>query len=76
MQTRMSARLPVKGSLTFVDSRGTPQIKGIDVGQELEFRSHIEGATEASAIWTFGGRSPTRSTPSSASTGRSRSTRC
>jgi len=54
LRTRMSARLPVKGSLTFVDSRGTPQIKGIDVGQELEFRSHIEGATEAAAIWTFG----------------------
>ncbi len=58
MQTRMSARLPVKGSLTFVDSRGTPTIKGIDVGQELEFRSHIEGATEAAAIWTFGGAVP------------------
>ena len=55
MRTRMSARLPVKGSLTFLDSRGTPQIKGIDVGQELEFRSHIEGATEAAAMWTFGG---------------------
>lgn len=58
MRTRMSARLPVKGSLTFLDSRGTPQIKGIDVGQELEFRSHIEGATEASATWTFGNSIP------------------
>ncbi len=58
LRTRMSARLPVKGSLTFMDSRGTPQIKGIDVGQELEFRSHIEGATEAAAIWTFGGAVP------------------
>ena len=54
MRTRMSARLPIKGSLTFLDSRGTPQIKGVDVGQELEYRSHIEGATEASATWTFG----------------------
>lgn len=58
MRTRMSARLPVKGSLTFLDSRGTPQIKGIDVGQEQEFRSHIEGATEASATWTFGNSIP------------------
>ncbi len=39
----MSARVPVKGSLTFIDSRGNPNIKGIDVGQELEYRSHIEG---------------------------------
>ncbi|HEV3164629.1 MAG TPA: hypothetical protein VGZ22_11425, partial [Isosphaeraceae bacterium] len=58
LRTRMSARLPVKGSLTFIDSRGTPQIKGIDVGQELEFRSHIEGATPAMAIWQFGSRVP------------------
>ena len=58
MLTRMSARLPLKGSLTFVDSRGTPQIKGIDVGQELEYRSHIEGGTEAAAIWTYGAAVP------------------
>ena len=54
LRTRMSARVPVKGSLTFIDSRGTPQIKGIDVGQELEFRSHIEGGTPAAAIWQYG----------------------
>ena len=54
LRTRMSAREPVKGSLTFIDSKGTPQIKGIDVGQELEYRSHIEGATPSMAIWTFG----------------------
>ncbi len=54
LRTRMSARLPVKGSLTFFDSRGTRSIKGIDVGQELEFRSHIEGATPAAAIWDYG----------------------
>ncbi len=54
LQTRMSARVPVKGALTFIDSRGTPQIKGVDVGQELEFRSHIEGGTPAAAIWHYG----------------------
>ena len=58
LRTRMSARLPVKGSLTFVDSKGTARIKGIDVGQELEYRSHIEGATEASAVWTYGASVP------------------
>ena len=72
----MSARLPVKGRLTFFDSRGTPQIKGIDVGQELEFRSHIEGATEAAAIWTYRrlGFRPAM-TPSSGSTAGFRSSR-
>jgi hypothetical protein len=54
LRTRMSARVPVKGSLTFIDSRGTPTLKGIDVGQELEFRSHIEGGTPSAAIWRYG----------------------
>ena len=54
LRTRMSARVPVKGALTFIDSRGTPQARGIDVGQELEFRSHIEGGTPAAAIWHYG----------------------
>ncbi len=58
LRTRMSARDPIKGSLAFIDSRGAPQIKGIDVGQDLsediEPRSHIEGATPATAIWSYG----------------------
>ena len=54
LRNRMSARQPIKGSLTFIDSRGTPQITGIDVGQELELRSHIEGGTPATAIWNYG----------------------
>lgn len=51
---RMSARVPVKGSLVFRDSKGTPQIKGIDVGQELEYRTHVEGATPSKGIWRYG----------------------
>jgi hypothetical protein len=54
LRTRMSARVPVKGALRFIDSRGTPQVRGIDVGQELEFRSHIEGGTPSAAIWQYG----------------------
>jgi hypothetical protein len=54
LRSRMSARVPVKGSLTFIDSRGTPKPRGIDVGQELEFRSHIEGGTPSAAIWHYG----------------------
>ena len=54
LTARMSARVPVKGSLLFRDSRGTPQIKGIDVGQELEYRTHVEGATPSKGIWRFG----------------------
>jgi len=56
-RTRMQARVPVKGSLSFLDSRGVPHAMGIDVGQEQsmkEPRSHIEGATPSTAIWSFG----------------------
>ncbi|MEW4571165.1 hypothetical protein AB1L88_25115 [Tautonia sp. JC769] len=58
LETRMSARLPVDGSLTFIDSVGEPRIKGIDVGQELEIRSFVEGATQAEASWLFGENIP------------------
>ena len=54
LRTRLSARLPVEGSLTFLDSLGEPRIKGIDVGQELEIRSFVEGGTQARAAWLFG----------------------
>jgi hypothetical protein len=57
IRTRMAARVPVFGSLTFLDSKGTPHVTGIDVGQEQgmrEPRSHIEGATPSTAIWTYG----------------------
>ncbi|MBV8487192.1 MAG: hypothetical protein JO161_02820, partial [Planctomycetaceae bacterium] len=60
LRSRMAARVPIKGSLSFLDSRGTPHAMGIDVGMEQstmkEPRSHIEGATPAAAIWTFGSR--------------------
>lgn len=57
LRSRMAARVSVKGSLSFLDSRGTPHAMGIDVGMEQsmkEPRSHIEGSTPATAIWSFG----------------------
>ena len=57
LRTRMKARVPVTGSLTFLDSLGTPHFQGVDVGQEQrarEPRSHIEGGTPASAVWNYG----------------------
>jgi ABC-type transport system involved in multi-copper enzyme maturation permease subunit len=56
LRTRMSARVPIPGSLTFLDSKGTAHLIGIDVGAEQgrHPRSHIEGATPAAAIWSFG----------------------
>jgi hypothetical protein len=58
LSTRMSARVPINGSLSFLDSRGAPHAMGIDVGSEQgsmrEPRSHIEGATPSTAIWSYG----------------------
>lgn len=57
IRTRMAARVPVFGSLSFLDSKGVAHARGIDVGAEQsmrEPRSHIEGASLATAIWTFG----------------------
>jgi hypothetical protein len=53
LESRMSARVPLKGSLVFEDAKKTQHDRGIDVGQEEETRSFVEGATESQAIWTF-----------------------
>lgn len=52
-QGLLSCRVPVYGKLTFRDREGNPVDKGINVGDLWEFRSFIEGATAARAIWTF-----------------------
>lgn len=54
LNARQSARVPLKGSLMFEDSLGKKTPKGIDVGQELEYRSFIEGATPSRAVWRYG----------------------
>ncbi len=56
LRTRMAAREPIRGVLTFIDTRGgTKELPlGINVGMENQFRSHIEGATQSLARWRFG----------------------
>lgn len=57
LRSRMAARVPVRGSLSFLDSKGAAHAMGIDVGMEQSMkqpRSHIEGATPATAIWRYG----------------------
>ena len=53
LQSRMSARIPLKGALVFVDAKKQEHGRGIDVGQEQEMRTFVEGATESKAIWRF-----------------------
>jgi ABC-type transport system involved in multi-copper enzyme maturation permease subunit len=50
---QFQARVPVYGKLSFLDERGGPKDKGINVGDEWAYRSFIKGRTSAMAIWTF-----------------------
>jgi hypothetical protein len=49
----MRARVPRWGKLTFIDRQGVPKQRGISVGSEWTYRSFVDGATQATAIWTF-----------------------
>ncbi|MFN0198062.1 MAG: ABC transporter permease [Planctomycetaceae bacterium] len=47
------ARVPVYGQLTFMSREGSEAKSGINTGDIWDFRSYIEGATKARAIWKF-----------------------
>jgi hypothetical protein len=51
----LTARVPVYGKLSFRDRQGQPSEKGINVGDEWQYRSYVEGGGMAAAIWTFDG---------------------
>lgn len=54
-QDALRARVPIYGTLEFTNRSGEKVDRGINVGNEWDYRSFIEGATESSAIWTFSG---------------------
>lgn len=54
-QDMLVCRVPVKGELRFLDRTGELAETGINTGDIVDFRSYIEGATKARAIWTFSG---------------------
>jgi hypothetical protein len=46
-------RVPVYGDLSFIDRRGNAQKHGINVGDIVQTRGFIEGASKATAVWKF-----------------------
>jgi hypothetical protein len=65
--SQLTARVPVFGELSFVDNEGNSKdtqgnaLKaGINVGDEVMFRSFIEGNTKARATWDFSNLYPSR----------------
>lgn len=51
----LRARVPLRGKIQFYNPQGVAVAKGISVGNEWSYRSFIQGATQASATWTFSG---------------------
>jgi hypothetical protein len=56
----LRARVPTYGALRFTGADGQERMRGISVGSVWEYRSYIEGATQASAIWAFDDVTPER----------------
>jgi hypothetical protein len=54
------ARVPIYGDLRFKDRAGHGVDRGISVGKEWTYRSFVEGASPAAAIWTFHDVTPER----------------
>jgi hypothetical protein len=57
-QSQLTARVPIYGQLTFRDREGKAVERGINTGDEWNFRSFAEGNTRARAIWDFSGLDP------------------
>lgn len=55
---RLTCRVPVYGSLFFLDREGLPKRTGINVGDPWLYRSFVEGNTRQRAIWVFPGVTP------------------
>jgi ABC-type transport system involved in multi-copper enzyme maturation permease subunit len=56
----LRARVPAYGKLRFTNEDGQERTRGISVGSEWAYRSYVEGATQAAAIWKFDGVTPDR----------------
>jgi hypothetical protein len=60
MRSQLTARVPIYGKIRFINNEGNNEDEhgnllkaGINVGDEIMFRSYIEGNTKARAVWEF-----------------------
>jgi len=56
----LQAKTPIYGKIKFRGENGFEKERGINVGEEWEYRSYVAGATEEAVIWTFEGVTPER----------------
>jgi hypothetical protein len=52
-QGMLEARVPQYGEFAFMDVKSGQLETPIHVGYEWEYRMHVEGQTDAAAVWTF-----------------------
>ena len=53
VKNMFTARVPIYGNLRFRDTTNFDSAKGINVGDEWEYRSFIQGNSPAALIWRF-----------------------
>jgi hypothetical protein len=58
VKSRLVARVPLYGKLGYKSREGLDADSGVNTGDINPYRSYIEGATKARAIWTFEGVTP------------------
>lgn len=54
-QYKLVSKVPVYGDISFTNREGAPTTAGINVGDLWSYRSYIEGATKARAVYLFPG---------------------
>ncbi|MDO5581677.1 MAG: hypothetical protein Q4G69_11155 [Planctomycetia bacterium] len=52
-QGTVQAKVPIYGKMKFRDANEFEKSKGINVGEEWEYRSYIAGASPEAVIWSF-----------------------
>ncbi len=57
-QGAMQAKVPIYGEIKFRNADSFERERGINVGEEWDYRSYIAGATDEAIIWTFDNISP------------------
>ena len=49
----LQAKVPIYGKIKFRNADGFERERGINVGEEWDYRSYVAGATDEAVIWTF-----------------------
>jgi hypothetical protein len=62
-RSALVSRVPIFGTLSYLDAEGKPAEKGKNVGDIWQHRSYIEGATRERAVYLFDGVTPDAMTP-------------